>query len=121
MKLGNPNWAARLRRAGKGGVALCEAVSANAEEFALDLAAVVADMSAAGLTSLRAIAMQLTARGIRTRRSGVWQVSNMHKLSARLGRGVVAGSHESEQIRRVGDANRRQGPNSFHLSEAQSF
>ena len=47
MKLGNPNWAASLRRARKGGVALCEAVSANAEEFALDLAAVVADMRAA--------------------------------------------------------------------------
>ena len=71
VKLGNPNGAASLRRVGKGGVALRAAVTANAEEFALDLAAVVADIRATGLTSLRAIAMELIAGGIRTRRSGV--------------------------------------------------
>ena len=42
FKLGNPNGAAALRRAGKGGVALRAAVAANAELDAQDLAAVVA-------------------------------------------------------------------------------
>ena len=80
VKLGNPNGAASLRRAGKGGVALRAAVSANAEEFARDLAAVVADIRAAGAVSLRAIAAELALRGIRTRRGGQWQVSNVQIL-----------------------------------------
>ena len=84
VKLGNPNGAASLRRAGKGGVALRAAVSANAEEFARDLAAVVADIRAAGAVSLRAIAAELALRGIRTRRGGQWQVSNVQGLLRRL-------------------------------------
>ena len=84
VKLGNPNGAASLRRAGKGGVALQAAVSANAEEFARDLAAVFADIRAAGAVSLRAIAAELTLRGIRTRRGGQWQVSNVQVLLRRL-------------------------------------
>jgi DNA invertase Pin-like site-specific DNA recombinase len=64
VKLGNPNGAESLRRAGKGGVALRAAVSANAEAFAADLAPVLADIRAAGHTSLRAVAAELTARGL---------------------------------------------------------
>ena len=41
VKLGNPNGAAALRRAGKGSVALQTAVSAIAENFARDLTAVM--------------------------------------------------------------------------------
>ena len=84
VKLGNPNGAASLRRAGKGGVALRAAVSANADSFAQDLATVVADIRAAGTVSLRAIAAELALRGIRTRRGGAWQVSNVKRLLARL-------------------------------------
>lgn len=84
VKLGNPNGAAALRRAGKGGVALRDAVSANAEAFAADLATVVADIRAAGVVSLRAIAAALTARGIRTRRRGAWAVGNVKGLLGRL-------------------------------------
>lgn len=80
VKLGNPNGAASLRRAGKGGVALRASVSANARTFAADLAPVVADIRAAGHTSLRAIAAELTARGIRTRRGGQWLVGNVKGL-----------------------------------------
>ena len=72
MKLGNPNGAASLRRAGKGGEALRSAVSANAAAFAADLAPILADIRAAGHTSLRAIAAELTTRGMRTRRGGTW-------------------------------------------------
>jgi DNA invertase Pin-like site-specific DNA recombinase len=80
VKLGNPNGAQSLRRAGKGGAALRAAVSANAASFAADLAPVLADIQAAGTTSLRAIAAELTARGIRTRRGGGWGVGNVKGL-----------------------------------------
>ena len=80
VKLGNPNGAESLRRAGKGGAALRAAVSANAA----DLVSVLADIRAAGHSSLRAIAAELTARGIRTRRGGVWNVGNVGHLLSRM-------------------------------------
>jgi len=83
VKLGNPNGADSLRRAGKGGVALRAAVSANTAAFAADLAPVLADIQAAGHTSLRSIAAELTARGIRTRREGRWGVGNVKRLLER--------------------------------------
>jgi DNA invertase Pin-like site-specific DNA recombinase len=83
-RLGNPNGAAALRRAGKGGSALREVVSANANAFAADLAPVLADIRAQGHTSLRAIAAELTWRGIRTRRGRRWHVSNVGNLLVRL-------------------------------------
>jgi DNA invertase Pin-like site-specific DNA recombinase len=83
VKLGNPNGAESLRRAEKGGAALRAAVSANAEAFAADLAAVVADIQAAGHTSLRALAAELTDRGIQTRRGGGWGVGNVRALLVR--------------------------------------
>jgi DNA invertase Pin-like site-specific DNA recombinase len=83
VKLGNPNGAESLRRAGKGGAAFRATVSANAAAFAADLAPVLADIRAAGHTSLRAIAAELTARGIRTRRGGQWGVGNVMRLLRR--------------------------------------
>lgn len=83
VKLGNPNGAESLRRAGKGGAALGAAVSANAAMFAADLAPVLADIRAGGHNSLRAIAAELTARGIRTRRGGTWGVGNVKTLLRR--------------------------------------
>lgn len=85
VKLGNPNGAAALRRAGKGGAALRATVSANAQAHAADLAAVLAEIRASGHLSLRAIAAELDRRGMRTRRGGRWQVSNARNLIARLG------------------------------------
>ena len=84
VKLGTPNGAASLRRAGKGGEALRSAVSANAAAFAADLAPVLADIRAAGHTSLRAIAAELTTRGMRTRRGGTWGVGNVKGLLGRV-------------------------------------
>lgn len=74
-KLGNPNGAASL-----GGLALRTAVSANAAAFAADLAPVLEDIRAAGHSSLRAIAAELTALGIQTRRGGRWDVGNVREL-----------------------------------------
>ena len=80
MKLGNPNGVESLRRAGKGGAALRASVSANEEAFAEDLAPGLADIRVKGHISLRAIAAELTARGIRTRRGGRWGVGNVGRL-----------------------------------------
>jgi DNA invertase Pin-like site-specific DNA recombinase len=80
VKLGNPNGAASLRRAGRGGAALRKAGSANAAAFAADLMPVLADIRAAGHISLRAVAAELTTRGIRTRRGGQWHVGNVNNL-----------------------------------------
>ena len=85
VKLGNPNGAAALQRAGKGGVALRATVSANADRFAADLAPVIADIRAAGHVSLRAIAAELNARGMMTRRGGTWGVGNVKGVLGRIG------------------------------------
>jgi hypothetical protein len=53
VRLGNPNGAGALRRAGKGAAALRAAVCANASAQARDLAPVLADIRAGGATSLR--------------------------------------------------------------------
>ena len=84
VRLGNPNGAASLRRAGQGGAALRATVAVNADAFAQDLALLIADIRAGGAKSLRAIAAELTARGIRTRRGGAWQVSNVRALIRRV-------------------------------------
>lgn len=95
VKLGNPQGAEALRRAGKGGEALRAAVSANAAAFAADLAPVLEDIRSQGHVSLRAIAAELTARGIRTRRGGNWNVGNVkalvdrHRARTPLGRPVA--------------------------------
>ena len=91
VKLGNPNGAAALQRAGKGGAPLREAVARNADAFAQGLAPVVADIRVQGHTSLRAIAAELNARGMMTRRGGRWQVSNVRNLVRRLATATSAG------------------------------
>lgn len=84
VKLGNPNGANALRRAGKGTLALRAAVSANADRFAGELAPVLHDIRTAGHVSLRAMAAELNRRGMRTRRGGTWSVSNVQNLMMRL-------------------------------------
>jgi DNA invertase Pin-like site-specific DNA recombinase len=46
VKLGNPNGAAALRRAGKGGQALRDTVAANADAHAAALAPLIAELQA---------------------------------------------------------------------------
>jgi DNA invertase Pin-like site-specific DNA recombinase len=84
-KLGNPNGAAALRRAGKGGAPLWAAIGRNADRHVRDLAPVVADIREGGATSLRAIAAELNDRGMLTRRGGRWHVSTVMNLLDRLG------------------------------------
>ena len=84
VKLGNPNGAAALRRAGKGGVALRAAVSANADVFAGDLVPMLVDIRSGEHVSLRGIAAELMSRGIRTTRGRIWNVGNTKALLLRL-------------------------------------
>ena len=84
VKLGNPNGAAALRRAGEGGEALRETVARNADDFAADLAPVNAEIRSGGATSLRAMADELNRRGIVTRRGARWHVSNVRNLVGRM-------------------------------------
>jgi hypothetical protein len=91
VRLGNPNGAAALRRAGKGGAPLREAIARNADRHARDLAPVVDDIRAAGATSLRAIAAELNGRGMLTRRGGRWHVSTVMNLMERLALALDSG------------------------------
>ena len=83
-KLGNPNGAQALRRAGKGNAAAVEQVKAGADSYAHDLAPVIADIKASGATSLGRIAAELNARHIQTRRGGRWHGSSVRNLLARM-------------------------------------
>lgn len=84
VKLGNPNGAAAIRRAAKGTTAALEAVRAKATTRAEDYAKTIADVQAAGATSLAAIAKELNARGIVTARGGMWHPSSVRNLLQRL-------------------------------------
>lgn len=84
VKLGNPNGASALRRAGKDAVALRETVSANADEFAEALRPIIEQIRANDHSSLREIAHDLNARGILARRGGRWHVSSVRSLLDRL-------------------------------------
>lgn len=82
--LGNPNGAAALRRAAKGNKAAVAELKAGADSFAADLAPIIADIQAGGSSSLPAIAAQLNARHIQTRRGGQWHPSSVRNLLSRL-------------------------------------
>ncbi len=82
--LGNPNGAEALRRAGKGGAALRATVAQNADADASALADVIADLRLLGHTSPRALAAELNARNMRTRRGGRWHVSTVRNLLKRI-------------------------------------
>ncbi|KAA0909575.1 resolvase [Aquicoccus porphyridii] len=84
VKLGNPNGAAALRRAGRGGAPLRAVVRRNADAHAEALAPVLDAIRREGHGTLRAIAAELNARGMMTRRGGRWHVSSVRNLLRRL-------------------------------------
>lgn len=83
-RLGNPNGAAPLRRAAKGNVAAVEACKAGAQSRALELAAEIKAVRAAGAQSLREIAQKLNERHIEAPRGGSWHPSGVKRLLERL-------------------------------------
>lgn len=84
VKLGNPNGAAALRRAGKGNADALAAIKGNADSFALDLLPVIDDIQRDGSKSLAKIAVELNSRHIQTARGGKWHASSVWNLVERL-------------------------------------
>lgn len=83
-RLGNPNGAAALLRAGKGNAAGVEAVKAKAHNYAQEMRAVVEHLRCQGKTSLGALADALNRGGYRTPRGGGWHKTSVSNLLARL-------------------------------------
>ena len=85
VKLGNPNGAAALRRAGRGNGAAVEALKAGANDHAANLAPVIAHLRAEGLSSLRDLAGALNDRRMLTPRGGRWHPTSVKNLLVRIG------------------------------------
>ena len=83
-KLGNPNGAAALRRAGKGNKAAVDTIKAKANAYAADLKPIIQDITASGIVSLAGIANELNARQIKTVRNGEWHKATVANLLARI-------------------------------------
>lgn len=83
-RLGNPNGAAALLRAGKGNAAGVEAIKAKAQEHAEDLRPIVEALQAQGKTSLGALAEALNKGGFKTPRGGAWHKTSVGNLLGRL-------------------------------------
>jgi DNA invertase Pin-like site-specific DNA recombinase len=89
IKLGNPNGAAAIRRAGKGTEAALETLKAAANAHAQQLAPVIRHLQSEGFTSLPALASALNERSIMTPRGGRWHPSSVRNLLARLEAAVL--------------------------------
>jgi DNA invertase Pin-like site-specific DNA recombinase len=83
-KLGNPNGAAALKRAGKGNDDAVSAIKTKADAYAADLKPVIDDIKSKGIVSLGGIAKELNARHIKTARDGEWHKATVANLLARL-------------------------------------
>jgi len=83
-RLGNPNGAQALRRAGKGNAAGVARVKELADEHAQRLQPVIQSLEEDGVTSLGGIAQALNERGMLTPRGGSWHKSSVRNLLGRL-------------------------------------
>lgn len=83
-RLGNPNGAAALRRAGKGNAAALEVVQAKAQERAANLESTIAELKGNGVCSLGAIAEALNKADIKTAQGKQWHKSSVRNLLQRL-------------------------------------
>ncbi|WP_417676737.1 recombinase family protein [Pseudodonghicola sp.] len=86
QRLGNPNGAAALRRAGKGNVDAVQAVKTRADARANQIADILEELETTGFTTLTAIADELNRRAIKTARGGRWHPSSVANLRNRLNR-----------------------------------
>jgi DNA invertase Pin-like site-specific DNA recombinase len=84
QRLGNPNGAAALRRAGDASPLGVAAAKAKANEHAQRLRGTVDSLRAEGHTSLGSIATALNERKIVTPRGGQWHASSVRNLLNRL-------------------------------------
>ncbi len=84
VKLGNPNGAAPLRRAGKGNKAAVAKLKTEADRRAADVLPIIADIRADGITTLPGIAAALNEREILTPRGGCWHPTSVKRLLERV-------------------------------------
>jgi DNA invertase Pin-like site-specific DNA recombinase len=93
VRLGNPNGASALQRAGKGNSASREAAAANAANKAADLRPVLEAVIDGGCSSLSGIATEFNRRGIKTTSGGgsIWYPSSISNLLTRLGMALPLG------------------------------
>lgn len=84
VRLGNPNGAAALRRAGQGNAASVEAIRSLADSHARNLKPVLDALAKEGVVSLGAVAAALNERGMLTPRGGKWHKSSVRNLMGRL-------------------------------------
>ncbi len=86
VKLGNPNGAAALRKAGKGNTDAIKANQAKADKLATNVLPIIREIMSSDKTSLRAVADELNRQHIRTARGGTWYASSVKNLLARAER-----------------------------------
>ena len=55
----------------------------QADAFAANLMPLIGQLQASGIRTVRALAAELNARGVRTARGGVWHPTTVHKLLTR--------------------------------------
>jgi DNA invertase Pin-like site-specific DNA recombinase len=84
VRLGNPNGARALRGKQVGNKHAVAAVKANADRRAATLQDIVDDLRKQGVTSVRAVAEELNAKGILTPRGGSWHPTSVARLFSRL-------------------------------------
>jgi DNA invertase Pin-like site-specific DNA recombinase len=84
VKLGNPNGARALKGKQVGNADAVAKLKANAAQQAADLRGIVDDIRRSGTTTVRGIADELHARGIRAPRGDRWHPTAVSRLLTRL-------------------------------------
>lgn len=84
VRLGNPNGARALLRAGRGNEASVRSIQNSADAHAQDLRPVIQALADEGKTSLGAIAAALNERGMLTPRRARWHKTSVRNLLDRL-------------------------------------
>ena len=79
VKLGNPHTDIRLKAGRKGN----KVQRSEANDFAKEILPLIDGIKASGLTSLKDIAQALNARGVTTKRGGVWHPSTVSNILKR--------------------------------------
>lgn len=83
QKLGNPNGAAALHRAGKGNKDAVAATKDRADEHAARVRPIIEDIQAKGKTSFNGVAAELNERGVLTANGGKWHAATVRNLLMR--------------------------------------
>ena len=84
-RLGNPNGARALHRAGKGNAAAVTALKTQADAHASELRPVIDSLRGEGMDTLGQLRDALNDRGMLTPRGGRWHASSVARLLARIG------------------------------------